>query len=148
MSNVDRVKSLLKKKPRKKTIYDIRIKANAEVTFADKVADKLANYYGSWTCFIFLALIIAVWMVVGEHIDDPYPFVFLNLMLAFVSGFTGIILLLVGKRNEHYQRMVFDHNYEMSMSILQESIILHKEVNLLRQAMHEYLCPDELENKK
>ena len=53
--------------------------------FGDKVADKLTEFAGSWGFIIGFSLFLIIWILLNVYVFleiDPYPFVFLNLLLS------------------------------------------------------------------
>ena len=59
-------------------------------TLAQRAADRLAHFAGSWPFIIVSSVIMLVWVVVNlvflAHPFDPYPFILLNLVLSCVSA--------------------------------------------------------------
>src|SRR5690349_4253760 len=56
-------------------------------TFGARLADHVAAVGGSWGFIIAFGVMLAAWMgwneLTGKHLSfDPYPFIFLNLMLS------------------------------------------------------------------
>ena len=61
-------------------------------TFGEKLTDRITEFGGSWTFLIFLAIFLVFWIamnttVLFAHPPDPYPFIFLNLILSCVAAF-------------------------------------------------------------
>ncbi|MDP4267929.1 MAG: DUF1003 domain-containing protein, partial [Bacteroidota bacterium] len=57
------------------------------LTFGQRVADKVASFGGSWTFIISFGFFILVWILINIYIltnrsFDPYPFILLNLILS------------------------------------------------------------------
>jgi uncharacterized membrane protein len=62
-------------------------------TTGQRLADKVAKVGGSWAFIIAFSLILLTWMLLNggvlEHWGlafDPYPFIFLNLMLSTLAA--------------------------------------------------------------
>jgi uncharacterized membrane protein len=71
-------------------------------TRGDRVAERLAAWVGSWTFLITQSIILLAWMALNitayfRH-WDPYPFVLLNLALAFQSAYAAPILMISQNR--------------------------------------------------
>src|SRR5213592_2341906 len=54
-----------------------------QLTLADRCADKIARFGGSWKFIAFEILLFLTWMLINtsllsEKVFDPYPYVFLN----------------------------------------------------------------------
>jgi hypothetical protein len=59
-------------------------------SFAERLADGIARFGGSWTFILCFGAFLALWIVIntlvlGLHRPDPYPFILLNLY-SFMSG--------------------------------------------------------------
>ena len=61
------------------------------LTFGQRLADRIASFGGSWRFIIIYISAIAVWIAINtvalvSRPFDPYPFIFLNLVLSCVSS--------------------------------------------------------------
>jgi len=74
-------------------------------TVAQRWADKVTEFSGSWGFIGWFALICLGWIVLNTLADvrfDPYPFLFLNWMLTIISTFQNpLILLSQNRQNEN-----------------------------------------------
>ncbi len=71
-------------------------------TRRERVADRLAAWVGSWTFLTIQSLILLTWIIINlaawiEH-WDPYPFILLNLVLAFQAAYAAPILMISQNR--------------------------------------------------
>ena len=68
------------------------------MTFGDKVADKLTEIAGSWKFIIFFSLFLIAWIVLNgvilTHAVDPFPFILLNLVLSCVAALQAPIIMM------------------------------------------------------
>ena len=70
---------------------DVNQEIDKKETFGEWLADRVASFGGSWTFIsIFLAFLV-LWAFVNTIIlivsaPDPYPFIFLNLMLSMLAA--------------------------------------------------------------
>lgn len=74
-----------------------------------KLADRLSDVVGSWTYIGVQTAIFAVWVAINTYTPrnvqkDPYPFSFLNLMVGFMSAYTGPVLLMAANRQSDKDR--------------------------------------------
>jgi uncharacterized membrane protein len=85
-----------------------------EATFGQRLADRLANFLGSWPFIISQSIFMVLWIlfnlyaIFGLH-WDPYPFIFLNLVLSFQATYAGPILLLAANRQALRDRITLEH---------------------------------------
>jgi len=91
------------------------------LTFADRVADVMAEFGGSWK-FIFLTLLLlAVWIPLNawywppEGRPDPWPFDMLALFLGVVAGLQVPVILMSQNRQEEKDRLRADLDYQVNL---------------------------------
>lgn len=75
----------------------------------EKLADKLSDAVGSWAYIGTQTAIFALWVGINVYApkgmrSDPYPFSFLNLMVGFMSAYTGPVLLMAANRQSDKDR--------------------------------------------
>ena len=112
--------------------------ASAE-TRGDRVADRVAQFGGSWTfILLFIALLIA-WVVLngllmigGPKAFDPYPFVFLNLILSMVAALQAPIILMSQNRQANRDRVAAGLDYEVNLKAELEIMAVQEKLDGLR----------------
>lgn len=72
--------------------------------------DKIAKLVGSWKFIVFQTISLVIYMVFNIHFlsaphFDPYPFVFLNLLLSFQAAYTAPILMISQNRMAENDRI-------------------------------------------
>ncbi len=92
---------------------------------ADKVADKIAAFGGSWKFIITMMIFLSFWIIWNllpftPHFDDV-PFILLNLMLSFTAAFQAPIIMMSQNRQaarEKAESLVdFSINYKAEQEI-------------------------------
>lgn len=87
-------------------------------SFAQKIADKVASFAGSWEFIAFLVIFITGWVAVNiyEIIEglDPYPFVFLNLILAIITSILTPVILMSQNRTSQRDRIRAEYDYALN----------------------------------
>ncbi|MFL6596227.1 MAG: DUF1003 domain-containing protein [Chthoniobacterales bacterium] len=107
----------------------------AHNTPADRAADLIAQFGGSWGFIgVFLVLLflwgaINVWMLRAKAFD-PYPFVFLNLVLAVITSMQAPIIMMSQNRQSKKDRLRSDLDYEVN---LKNELVLTEIRNLLHE---------------
>jgi uncharacterized membrane protein len=92
----------------------------ARLTLADRMADIIAEFGGSWK-FIGAALgFMLLWVVVNsfllaEHVFDPYPYVLLNLVLAVITGMQAPLIMMSQNRQSEKDRLRADLDYQVNL---------------------------------
>src|SRR5258708_8525676 len=71
----------------------------SQLTFGERVADKVAQFGGSWSFIIIFGSILVVWMGVNSWIlahraFDPYPYILLNLALSAPAALQAPVIMM------------------------------------------------------
>ncbi len=91
----------------------------ARSTLADRMADLIAEFGGSWKFigaaigFIILWMILNSWMMAKGF--DEYPYVFLNLVLAVLAGLQAPIIMMSQNRQSEKDRIRADLDYQVNL---------------------------------
>ena len=112
-----------------------------QLTFGQKMADKVASFGGSWTFIIVFIIVLAVWVILnsfilirmGSRSFDPYPYIFLNLVLSMIAAIQAPIIMMSQNRQAHKDRLSAEHDYEVNLKAELEIIALHQKIDSLRQ---------------
>ncbi|MFN8592218.1 MAG: DUF1003 domain-containing protein [Thermomicrobiales bacterium] len=79
-----------------------------DLGFGDRVADRATAVIGSWRFILTLFAALVLWMIVNTVAWiahwDPYPFIFLNLVLSFQGAFAAPVILMSQNRQEERDR--------------------------------------------
>ncbi len=88
-------------------------------TMADRAADMIAEFGGSWKFIGFSMGLIALWMVFNTYIlvrgFDPAPFQMLNLLLAVIAGMQAPIIMMSQNRQGEKDRLRADLDYRVNL---------------------------------
>ena len=99
-------------------------------TLSERLSDGLAEFGGSWSFLIFFAAFLGGWMLISLHQGqtsfDPYPYIFLNLMLSMPAG-TNANLLQCAVR-EFAEVELAGHRYVMVLHEHQANPHVHLSV--------------------
>ena len=110
------------------------------LTFGQRLADRIAVFGGSWTfILLFLALLLA-WIVVNTVVlarwgqpFDPYPYIFLNLILSMLAALQAPVIMMSQNRYAAKDRVAAEHDYEVNLKAELEILALHQKVDTLRE---------------
>jgi uncharacterized membrane protein len=112
---------------------------DAQLTFGQRVADRVAIFGGSWT-FIGLFLFgLGVWMLVQDqlaHPFDPYPYILLNLVLSCVAALQAPVIMMSQNRQAAKDRHDLRNDYEINLRAEMEIMSLHAKLDAVRE--HEW----------
>jgi len=89
------------------------------LTLADRAADMLAEFGGSWKFIGFALGLILFWILLNAYIlvkgFDPLPFQMLNLVLAVISGLQAPIIMMSQNRQSGKDRLRADLDYQVNL---------------------------------
>jgi uncharacterized membrane protein len=92
----------------------------ARLTLADRMADLIAEFGGSWK-FIgasmgFMLLWVAInTILLGTRSFDPFPYVLLNLVLAVITGMQAPLIMMSQNRQTEKDRLRADLDYQVNL---------------------------------
>ena len=89
-----------------------------QMTFGQRVADKVADTIGSWPFIITQTVILTIWIIlnVTAWINhwDPYPFILLNLMLSFQAAYSGPVIMMSQNRQSLKDRLAAEVDHQVN----------------------------------
>ena len=120
------------------TISEDKSRHHDAASFGDNVADAIARVGGSWTFIISFLVFLGVWTLanvwlLGRATFDPYPFVFLNLVLSMIAALQAPVIMMSQNRQTERDRLAASHDYEVNLKAEIEILALHEKLNALRQ---------------
>ncbi len=92
----------------------------ARMTLADRAADLIAEFGGSWKFisfsigFFLLWVALNTWMLHDKGFD-PYPYVLLNLVLGVIVGLQAPIIIMSQNRQVEKDRLRADLDYQLNL---------------------------------
>ena len=91
----------------------------ARLTVADRAADMIAEFGGSWK-FIGAAIVFSLlWIAINTwflfHPFDQYPYVLLNLVLGMMAGLQAPIIMMSQNRQGQKDRLRADLDYRVNL---------------------------------
>lgn len=108
-----------------------------------RMADKVASFGGSWAFIGLFCGFLVLWTVtnilMATRAFDPYPFIFLNLVLSMVAALQAPIIMMSQNRQAQKDRLAAAHDYEVNLQAELEIMALHAKLDQLREEQHEVL---------
>lgn len=107
------------------------------LTFGQRLADRIARFGGSWSFIILFATVLVAWVLLNtlvllRHPFDPYPFVFLNLILSMLAAVQAPVIMMSQNRQAEKDRATAAHDYEVNLKAELEIMALHDKLDRLR----------------
>lgn len=115
---------------------NIQDEIEAELTFGQRLADKVAAFGGSWTfiitffSFILLWMFINIWFLATKPFD-PFPFILLNLILSCLAAIQAPIIMMSQNRQEQKDRKRGEHDYKINLKAELEIKLLSEKIDHL-----------------
>ncbi|MCL9683848.1 DUF1003 domain-containing protein [Legionella maioricensis] len=115
---------------------DIEEKFDNKWTFGERLTDKIARFGGSWWFLISFAIFLTLWIVTNSLASwrtpsDPYPFIFLNLLLSCIAAIQAPVIMMSQNRQEAKDRMRSQHDYQINLKAELEIRSLHEKIDHL-----------------
>jgi uncharacterized membrane protein len=111
-----------------------------QMTFGQRLADKVASFGGSWTFISIFGVVLVIWILLNSFIlisysksFDPYPYILLNLFLSMLAAIQAPIILMSQNRQAQKDRLSAEHDYEVNLKSELEIMTLHEKIDLLRE---------------
>lgn len=114
---------------------------DTNLTFAQKVADKIALFGGSWSFILSFLGILIFWIILNAVIIstkpfDPYPFILLNLVLSCLAALQAPIIMMSQNRQAEKDRLRAELDYKINLKA--ELEIRHLKLKLDQLANHQW----------
>lgn len=109
-----------------------------QLTFGERLADRVASFGGSWTFILLFGLFILAWMLFNSFVlihraYDPYPYILLNLILSCLAALQAPVIMMSQNRQAEKDRMQAKNDYEVNVKAELEVLQLQEKINELRE---------------
>jgi uncharacterized membrane protein len=108
-------------------------------TFGDRLADRVATFGGSWVFITLFLATLAAWALFNSAIlagfveaFDPYPYIFLNLLLSMLAALQAPIIMMSQNRQAARDRVAAGLDYEINLKAEVEIMELHEKLDRIR----------------
>lgn len=106
------------------------------LTFGQRVADKVAEFGGSWTFILSFLGFLGIWILINifwlsNKGFDPFPFILLNLILSCVAALQAPIIMMSQNRQEEKDRSRAKKDYMINLKSELEIRLLHEKLDHL-----------------
>lgn len=126
--------TMQEKRPVSRDAADV---ADDAATFGDRLSDRVAAVGGSWSFIIAFSAVLVGWMLLNSdvlthwgHAFDPYPYIFLNLMLSTLAAVQAPIIMMSQNRQAAKDRLAARLDYEVNLRTELEMLRLHDKIDL------------------
>ncbi len=106
-----------------------------ESTFGERIADRVADFGGSWTFIITFLIVLVIYssvnVVLGYKAWDPYPFILLNLFLSMLAALQAPVIMMSQNRQDTKDRLRGELDYDVNRRAESEIQGLSRKLNML-----------------
>jgi uncharacterized membrane protein len=134
-----RERRVLEKMARRLAIsQNVNKEFDRQLTLGERLADKVAAIGGSWSFIAGFGALIAAWVLINAAFlsssgaFDPYPFVFLNLILSLLAAVQAPVIMMSQNRQAAKDRLAAAHDYEVNLKAEIEIAALHEKLDRIR----------------
>ncbi|MES2032688.1 MAG: DUF1003 domain-containing protein [Pseudomonadota bacterium] len=105
----------------------------------ERLADRVAAVGGSWGFIFAFAAVLFGWMALNLALMtqklafDPYPFIFLNLILSMLAAIQAPVIMMSQNRQAARDRKAAEHDYTVNLRAELEIMRLHDKLDAVRE---------------
>lgn len=107
------------------------------LTFGERLADQVASFGGSWRFIMLFLAGLLLWALLNSDFlrvpFDPYPYIFLNLILSMLAALQAPIIMMSQIRQAARDRLAAARDYEVNLNAETSIIALHDKFDMLRK---------------
>src|ERR1043165_1424338 len=126
---------------RRSATRNVNVEEAAQLTFADRAADIIAEFGGSWKFLISAVLFFNVWVLINTLLltnngFDPYPYLLLSTAINMLAVLQAPIILMSQNRQSHKDRLRSEIDYQVN---LKNELALDEILQRLKALERDYL---------
>ncbi len=110
-------------------------------------SERIARFIGTARFLVYMTVFITVWLAWNVFAPptvrfDPYPFIFLTLMLSLQASYAAPLILLAQNRQDDRDRVQYEQDRARNERNVSDTEYLTREIASLRMAMSEVATRD------
>ncbi|MFD0683153.1 DUF1003 domain-containing protein [Actinomadura fibrosa] len=117
-----------------------------------RLSERIARFLGTARFLVYMTVFVAVW--IGWNLAapaamrfDPYPFIFLTLMLSLQASYAAPLILLAQNRQDDRDRVQYERDRAGSERSMADTEYLTREIAGLRLALNDVVTRDFLRSE-
>ena len=120
---------------------NVNVEEAAQLTLADRAADLIAEFGGSWKFIISAVVFFNAWVVINSLLlanrgFDAYPYLLLSTMINMIAVLQAPIILMSQNRQAHKDRLRAEIDYQIN---LKNELALNEIIERLKALERDYL---------
>jgi CRP/FNR family transcriptional regulator, cyclic AMP receptor protein len=108
-----------------------------EATWAERVADDVAHFGGSWTFITLFCVVLTVYVIINlllrQAAWDPYPFILLNLFLSMLAAIQAPVIMMSQNRQDTKDRVRSELDFDVNRRAEAEIQGLSRKLHMLSE---------------
>ena len=114
-----------------------------------RLSERIARFIGSWNFIAWMTVVIVSWLLWNIFAPDnlkpdPYPFIFLTLLLSLQASYAAPLILLAQNRQSDRDKVQYLEDRERTDRLVADTEYLAREIAALRMALGEVATRDYL----
>ena len=123
---------------RQGTVRNLNQEDDDQMTFGERVADRVATFGGSWTFIGIFVFFLTGWIVLNSVFLikgqlDPFPYILLNLFLSMTAALQAPVIMMSQHRQSEKDRLRADLDYQINLKSELEVAQLHRKLDHLTE---------------
>lgn len=115
----------------------------SSLTVGQRLADRVANVGGSWKFITWFTVVFVVWILSNSFFlvtrpFDPYPFIFLNLVLSCLAAIQAPVIMMSQNRQAAKDRVQADQDFRVNVKAEFAIQQLHRKIDDLRSSLAQH----------
>jgi uncharacterized membrane protein len=120
------------------TVRNLNAEDDDQMTFGERVADRVASFGGSWTFIGIFVVFLSAWIALNTVVLvkgqlDPYPYILLNLFLSMTAALQAPVIMMSQHRQSIKDRLRADLDYQINLKSELEVAQLHRKLDHLTE---------------
>lgn len=120
---------------------NVNVEEAARLTLADRAADLIAEFGGSWKFIISAVLFFNLWVVINSLLlanrgFDAYPYLLLSTIINMLTVLQAPVILMSQNRQAHKDRLRAEIDYQIN---LKNELALNEIIERLKALERDYL---------
>ncbi|CNE22782.1 integral membrane protein [Mycobacterium tuberculosis] len=117
-----------------------------------RLSERIARFLGTARFIVYMTVFVTVWIVWNLVAPaalrfDPYPFIFLTLMLSLQASYAAPLILLAQNRQDDRDRVQYEQDRARNDRAIADTEYLTREIAGLRVALSEVVTRDFLRSE-
>jgi CRP/FNR family transcriptional regulator, cyclic AMP receptor protein len=109
-----------------------------QMTFGERIADRVASFGGSWTFIMIFGTFLVSWIILNSVFlarkpIDAFPYILLNLFLSMIAALQAPVIMMSQNRQSIKDRLKADLDYKVNLRSELEVAELHRKLDHLTE---------------